>query len=480
MVKFLIHRPIAVLITALAISILGIIMAYQLPVSLMPDIEIPEITVQINGKKQAAKELERSVVGPLRRELLQVPYLQDIESRARDGIGIIKLRFDYGASIDYAFLDVNEQIDAAMARLPREIERPNVIKASATDLPVFFLNVSYKSALDSLISEDRYLELSEFSEEIIRKRLEQLGEVALVDITGTQYPEIQIEPDLELLQNLGISENSLKQLLEEHNIDLGNLIVRDGKYQYNVRFSSFLRSARDIAELYLKVDDRVLQLKELAKVQLLPQRRAGAYFSNGKQAIGMAIIKQADARIADLEEEVKFLLEVFQKDYPELEFSLSQDQSKLLNYSIKNLGQSLLIGSMLAFVILFLFLQNARSPWLIGISIPFSLLLSLLLFYFLKISINIISLSGLILGIGLMIDNAIIVIDNISQQIARGLSLDEACVKGTNEVKRPLISSTLTTRAVFIPLIFLSGISGALFWDQARAVSIGLGSSLLV
>ncbi|MEM6805206.1 MAG: efflux RND transporter permease subunit, partial [Bacteroidota bacterium] len=473
MVKFLIHRPIAVLVTALALSILGIMLAYQLPVSLMPDIEIPEITVQVNGKNLSSKELESSVVGALRRELLQVPYLQDIESRSRDGIGILKLRFEYGASIDYAFLDVNEQIDAAMARLPRDIERPNVIKASATDLPVFFLNVSYKAVLDSLISEDRYLELSEFSEEIIRKRLEQLGEVALVDITGTQYPEIQIEPDLELLQHLGIKEVQLRQLLEEHNVDLGNLIVREGKYQYNVRFSSFLKSASDIAGLYLKVNDRVLQLKELAEVRLLPQKRGGAYFSNGKQAIGLAIIKQADARIADLEEKVKFLVEVFEKDYPELEFSLSQDQTKLLNYSIRNLGQSLLIGSLLAFVILFLFLRNARSPWLIGISIPFSLFLSLLFFYFLKISINIISLSGLILGIGLMIDNAIIVIDNISQYIGRGLSRDEACVKGTNEVIRPLVSSTLTTSAVFFPLIFLSGISGALFWDQALAVSIG-------
>jgi len=174
------------------------------------------------------------------------------------------------------------------------------------------------------------------------------------------------------------------------------------------------------------------------------------------------------------------LLDVFRADYPQMEFEISQDQTRLLDYSISNLWQSLLAGGLLAFLLMFFFLKDGKSPLIIGFSIPATLVISLLFFYLTGLSINIISLAGLILGIGMMIDNSIVIIENITQWIDRGLSLTEACVRGTNEVITPLISSVLVTCAVFIPLIFLSGISGALFYDQAIAIVIGQGVSLLV
>ena len=324
MTRFLIHRPIATLGSALAIAIIGMVASQWLPVSLMPDVEIPEITVQVNGKNQSARELEDAVVGPLRRELLQVPKLEDIQSQSRDGVGIIRMKFAFGTAIDYAFLDVNKQVDEAMSRLPRDTERPHVIKASATDLPVFFLNLSLK---DSLAGEDRFLELSEFGEEVIRKRLEQLPEIALVDITGRAFPEVRILPDQSLMQSLGVSQEMIQQALEQNNVHLGNLLVQDGQYQYNIRFASYVRSSQDIGEIYLNVNDKLIQLKEIASISLQPQARKGAYLSNIKPALGLAIIKQSDARMESLKNAVQDLMTQFESDYPDIQFTLSQDQT---------------------------------------------------------------------------------------------------------------------------------------------------------
>ncbi|MDE5417924.1 efflux RND transporter permease subunit [Labilibaculum sp. DW002] len=476
MVRFLLSRPIAVTMTFIAILLLGVVSIGLLPVSLMPDISIPEVTVQMNYKNSSARVLENSVVAPVRRQLMQVAHLEDIYSETRDGSGIIHLKLAYGSDINLAYIEINEKIDRAMSSLPRDMSRPKVIKASASDLPVFHLNLSLKQ--DG--NEQKFMELSEFADAVIRKRIEQMPKVAMVDLTGRSFQEILIVPNESQMKSLGFTLKDLETLIQENNIDFGNLSIRDGYYQYSIRFSSRLRNKQDIEALYLKAEDRVIQLKDLAQVKIIAQPRKGLALINGQEGISLALIKQSDARLQEMEEELKEMVGVFEKDYPEIAFEISQDQTRLLDYSINNLKQSLLWGAGLAFLIMFFFLKDFKAPWLIGVSIPASLLISLLFFHIVGLSLNIISLSGLVLGIGMMIDNSIIVIDNIAQYRARGENLLNACVKGTNEVIRPLLSSVLTTCAVFIPMIFISGIAGAMFYDQAMAVTIGLFVSLLV
>jgi len=215
-------------------------------------------------------------------------------------------------------------------------------------------------------------------------------------------------------------------------------------------------------------------------VEIRPQERRGIFMNREKTGLCLAIIKQSDARMADLKKEIDKLVATYKTDYPHLDFEIEKDQTTILTYSMGNLKQSLLFGGMLAMLMMFLFLKDFRSPVLIAFSVPVSLVVCLLLFYLCGISMNIISLSGLVLAVGMMIDNSIIVIDNINQYLARGETIHKACVHGTNEVIRPLISSGLTTCAVFVPLVFLSGISGALFYDEAVSITIGLTSSFLV
>jgi len=477
MVKFLITRPVAVIMTFLALILLGLVASRRLPVSLMPDIDIPEITVAVSRPDVSARELENTVVSVLRRNLLQVQGLDNIESESRNGSALIRLTFKYGNNINLAFMEVNEKVDGAMNNLPRDLERPRIIKASATDIPVFLLNISLR---DKNAGEGRFIDLSEFAETVIKKRIEQLPEVAMADITGQIKREIFISPDKEKMISLGLTDDDISNAVTLNNMNIGSILVKKGKYLYNLEFSSYLKDPDDVRNIYIKAGSRLLQLKDIADVGVREERPRGLYYSDGSRAVSLAIIKESTARMASLESKMKEIIGVFNQDYPQMDFKISQDQTRLLDYSISNLQQSLIMGGILAFLLMFFFLQDAKSPVIIGLSIPATLVISLLFFYIIGLSINIISLAGLILGIGMMIDNSIVVIENITQWIDRGLSLVESCVKGTNEIITPLISSVLTTCAVFIPLIFLSGIAGALFYDQAIAIVIGQGVSLLV
>ncbi len=488
MVKFLIHRPIAVLMTTLGILILGLYASGFIPVSLMPDIDIPEITIQVTDENMSARQLEDGVIRNLRNQLKQVSHLKDIKSETTNGLGVIRLRFTHDTKIDFSFIEVNEKIDRLMGSLPKTMKRPKVIKASATDIPIFYIGMTLKDSKKQAASHNKelypisqeFVDFSRFTNQVIKKRIEQVPEVAMVDVSGLVTPEILVIPNLEKLQSLGLNLNELESAIKKGDVRLGNLSIKDNQYEYNIRLGSKISSIKDVEDLHIKKHNRIFQLKELAQVIEHPRKRKGLVLSEGKEAVTMAVIKQHDARMGDLKEKLNTLLKYLRKDYENIDFKITRSQTKLLDYAIGNLTQSLLWGITLAFLIMFLFLKNLKSPILIAIVIPISLVVCVLFFQLFKISINIISLSGLILGIGLMIDNSIIVIDNITQYRTQGCSVSKACVLGTNEVFKPLLSSALTTCAVFLPLVFISGTTGALFYDQAMAITTGLFVSLTV
>ncbi|MCL2074075.1 MAG: efflux RND transporter permease subunit [Marinilabiliaceae bacterium] len=481
MVKFLVDRPIAVIMTFVALLALGWVSYTFLPVSLMPDIAIPEITVHYSYPHSSARELENAVTAPLRRQLLQVGNLADIKSETRDGTGMLHLRFKYGINTHYAFIEVNEKIDAAIHSLPRDMERPRVFKANATDIPVFYSNVSLRpSETNTAPSENDFLELSNFVSAVIRHRIEQLPEVAMVDMSGATEPQLMILPDPARMKSLNLTTSDIESALNMQNISAGSLWVREGDFRYNIRLTSSLTNREDVSKVTIKSGNRIIPLQEIATIRIEPQQKQGMFVSNGQPAIALAIIKQSEARMGDMTKNLNSLIKQFEHDYPEMKFDISQDQTALLNFSISNLKQNLTYGILLMCLILFLFENGFRAPLLVTLTVPISVIICLIFFYFAGMSFNIISLSGLIMAVGMMVDNSIIVSDNIGQFRKRGLSLSDACVSGTTEVIRPLITSALTTITIFVPLIFLSGIAGALFFDQAMGVSIGLGVSVFV
>ena len=352
MLNRLIDRPISVTMGLLVVLVLGVTAMRMLPISLIPDVDVPYITVQVAAPNLSAREIDESVVKPLRQQLIQVGFLEDIVTEAKDGSGTIGLAFSPGADMDYLFIEVNEKIDRSMSSL-RGIERPKVLKSGATDIPAFYLNVTLKDDVPLPDETDRelfpvsqvFLDMSNFVSDVLAKRIEQLKEVAMVDISGSVRSELLIIPDGDALKRLGLSESSFESLIKAADIRLGSLTIRDGEYRYNVKFRSFASGKSDIENLYLEVGGKILQVK-----------RVGLVMSDGKDAVTMAVIKQSDAKMADLKKAIGRLMRQFKRDYPEMEFKVTRDQTELLEYSINNLLQNIVVGILLACLVIFLFI----------------------------------------------------------------------------------------------------------------------------
>lgn len=501
MLKNLLHRPIAVTMILIATVAIGVLSLIYIPVSLMPQIDIPRITVQCVKTGASVTEIEQQMINPLRQQLSQVAGLKDIESQSRIDAGTITMTFEPGADMDILFIEVNEKIDRAMNSLPKDMERPKIIKASAMDIPAFYVDVYYKdkaarakddrsklsdSGADADVQEANNMKLAQLSKlvrNVISRRIEQLQQVAMVDISGTVGSEIQCVPDMEKLETIGMSVGDIENAIKSNDIVLGALNVVSGIYRYTIHFDAQILNKEDIENIYFRHQERMMQLKDVCQIIEKPAVRNGVVKHNDKDAISIAVIKQNDAQMEDLQDNINALLNDMKTDYPEVEFMVTRDQTQLLTYSIGNLEWNLVLAAVLACIILFVFKRSWRTPLLIIISIPLSLILTLLCFYVLGISLNIISLSGLILGVGMIVDNAIIVIDNMKDYVQRGdgnEGFDFFIVKRVKEVFFPMLSSVLTTCSVFLPLIFLSGTAGALFYDQAMGVTIALFVSLVV
>lgn len=474
--RTLIGRPVAVTMFLIAVAVLGVVSLRKLPVSLVPDTDIPVITVRVSSPDRSARELYELMVSPLCSSLSQTSGLEDIGCTVRDGCGVISMTFDYGKSDDYLLIDVNERVDRAMGAWPQGEERPLVSRASVTDIPAFFINVSLKE--DG--GEQEFTQLGEFVRQVVSRRLEQLPEVAMVDISGVTGMQYSIEPDMRKMEAAGLSTSDLAMLIGQADINLGNISVSDGDRSFDVRFESVVTGPSDMEDIWVNVGGRALRTGDMARVSEKSQPVQGYVLSDGKRAVTLAVIKRSDARMDALKNSVSTLMDSFEDEYPDLQFTITRDQTELLDYSMDSMFKNLAIGALLACIVIFIFMNDLISSLLVTLTIPVSLLLAFIAFHIFGISLNVISLSGVLLGLGMTVDNSIVVIDNIGRHRLSGRPIENACVEGTCEVFAPMLSSVLTTCALFIPLIFISGIAGALFYDEAIAVTVTLFASFVV
>ncbi|QDH79038.1 efflux RND transporter permease subunit [Echinicola soli] len=474
MVRFLLARPIAVTMVFVALMVFSLIAFTKLPVSLLPPIDVPQIVVKVNYPNASPEAIEQNVLRPVRESLITLNGLEDMQSKAGSETGTVRLQFAYGTSMELAYIEVNEKIDRLTNSLPEELPRPQVIRINTNDIPMVRIQVVPKEGTD-------YAEVTKLAENVLKKRIEQLEGISLVDINGKQERVITVRPNKAVLAGLGMTEQDVINAITSGNRELPGISVKDGQYRYFLRLATRVDTPEDIENLPVSgPEGRAVPLGKVAGVQYRMEETMGYHLYGQRQGLVITVHKQAAAKMNELMEKVRESVGHFKQDYPQVDFAMTQDQSTLLNAGISNLQTSLLFGGLFAFGVLFVFMGNYRMPVIIGLSLPTSLVISFLVFQAAGISINVISLSGLALGLGMLIDNAIIVLDNITRKRQEGLPLFEACVQGVNEVMSALISSVLTTLAVFVPLVFLSGISGALFLDQAVSVAAILFVSLLV
>jgi multidrug efflux pump subunit AcrB len=474
LIRYLIFRPVAVLLSFVLCTVLGFYYFSKVPISLLPDIDVPRIVITITYPDHTAAQIEDLVTRPVREQMVTVQNIKDIDSKSANHSAWIYMQYEHGTRMDLAYVEVNEKLDHIISALPTDVPRPVVTRINTSDVPVMRLHVLPKNNTPDIA------ELSILTERVIKKRIEQVVGVSLVDINGQVEEEITIVPDMTALHTYGLSPDDIITAVDAKNQELGSLSIRDGQYRYFVRVANSIADIESIKNIAVPVSQNYIPLHRLAKVNRTAAQSLSYHIYDTTQGLVLTIQKQADARMTDLMSRLNTAIHTIKKDYPQLDFAVSRNQSFLLDAGIDNLKQDIVYGGALTILLLFLFLGHWSAPTLMSISIPLSLVISIVFFYLFDISFNIISLSGIALGIGMLIDNSIVVIDHISRKRKTGLSLIESAVQGTEEMTAPVISQVLTTVAVYAPLVLLHGMAGDLIKDQAKALTISLLVSLLV
>lgn len=476
----LLHKPIATVIIVIAILIFGGLSLSRLSIELLPDVTRPTILVSTEYVGAPATEVEVRINEQMEGVLGSVRGVEEIRGIARQGQSLIFLTFDWGSDMDLAFLNVREKLDQARYLLPEQAERPQLIYSSASDEPIATLALTLKDVENQ--SFENRLEIKRWAEQVFTRRLEQQSGIAQAILVGAVEPEVQINFDPGLLDRFGISLAEVKQVVSSANVFSSTGELRDGWYRYAIKIESRIESLNDIKNIPVKslASGRVLFLHEIADVALAEADPTSFSLLDGKDILTVQVKKEYGSNSVTVFQTLVQVLDEIKEQNPDIHIEVIKEDSTYIQNSISNLLQTLIIGGILAFIVLFFFLKDIQSPFTIGISIPVSIFFTFIAMYLFGIQLNIISLSGLTLGIGLLLDNSIVVLENINRYRKQGFDQFESARKGTNEIALAVTASTFTTISVFLPLIFLGGFEGAFFRDLAATLSISLMSSLLV
>jgi HAE1 family hydrophobic/amphiphilic exporter-1 len=474
----LLHRRVTSIIIVLAILLFGGLALQKLPVNFLPDVAVPKLLVRTDWSGVNAREVEQGLTERLESWLATVDGVRDIQSVSKQGISLVELRFDWGHNLDIAFLNVREKLDQLSQSLPEGIDRPVVMRSNPSEEPVAVIALTLQNQGQVQLG-DR-IQLKNWAEQVFTRRLEQQPGIAQTVLVGDINPEVHIQFRKDRLDTYEISEDQVVRTIERANLFAGTGELQDGWYRYGLNIESRLQNLDDIRSLPVtKTGERVITLDQVADVDFGQERPVSFAALNQKDVLIALVKKTTGSNTVAVYEHLKPILDELRTRNPGIGLEVLFEQATLIDQTNRNLLQTLLIGGGLAFLVLFFFLRDRRLPFTIGIAIPTSIMLTFFVMYLLDISINIISLSGLILGIGLLVDNAIVVLENIARFAGEeGHDLLDAAKEGTSEIAMAVTASTLTTISVFLPLVFMGGLEGLFFRDQALTLSISLLASL--
>ena len=464
----------------LATFIFGYIALQELSVDLLPDVDVPSLMVRTEWPGASASEVETRINEQLEAALGTLPGLRRSQSYARQGIGFVSLEFEWGHNMDLAFLNARERLDQVRFSLPQQAERPQLVYSDPGDEPVAILGIQLRDNPDPAYEER--LELKQWADRVLTRRLEQEDGIAQAVVVGAVTPEVHIRYQPHLADRYDLSTAEIQARVREANEFSPSGELRDGWYRYSLKIESRITSVEQLRRLPLKTigGERILRLQDVAEVRMDERDPVSFSMVDGRPVLSVLVKKDFDSNLVQVFHLMTPVLDELREQFPGISIDVLSENATFIEASINNLLQTLLLGGILAFFVLFFFLNDPRSPLTIGIAIPVSIMLTFFVMYLAGIQLNIISLSGLTLGIGLLVDNAIVVLENINRHRKSGLPLFEAAGKGTREISLAVTASTLTTISVFLPLVFLGGFEGAFFRDQALTLSIALLSSLLV
>jgi HAE1 family hydrophobic/amphiphilic exporter-1 len=465
------RRPVTTLATTLGLVLLGAVSLARLPVSLLPGITLPVLTVRTLYPGAAATEVSRLVAEPIEEAIASTPGLTELRSVSRNGEVTTTARFAWGTDMNQSVLLVRERLDNARARLPERAERPTLLTSDPGERPIAVLALSGPGDLRTM---------ARTAEDVHARRLEQLPGVASVAVAGRPEEEVRVEVDPERARALGIRPDQIATAGREANASAPGGTVRRGQFRLPLRAFTEFRTPEEILETPVGPTGGGVRLRDLATVALTIADPVTLTRLDGGTAVGLVVYKDADANTVTVTRDLYRVVDDLTREFPDIRIRVVAAQAQFVTDALSNLGQEIVLGGIFSLLVILLFLRDLRTSLAIGLIVPLSVLVALVVLQQLNVTINVLSLGGLALGVGLLVDNAIVVAEATGRHREAGMPAMAAARRAAEEVSGPLIAGTLTTVLVFGPIVFVRGLGAALFRDLSLSVVTTVLASLIL
>lgn len=470
--RFSVKKPVTITMLILIVIVLGVVSFSKLQIDLLPQMELPYVMVQTSYQGAGPEEIENMISKPLEQTLSTVENIEGVISISNEGSSILLMQFAFNTDMDEIMLQVREKVDLIKGFLPEGTTSPLVLKMDPNAIPIIQLAVSSKGDLHTS---------QKIAEDVISPRLERIEGTASAGVSGGLEQEVEIMLKEEMIKGYNLSSSYIAQILQAENLNMPGGTVKKGNNELTVRTIGEFNSIEEIKNLTIPLNrGGTVRLKDIADVNLKDKEQSSITKLNGKEVVQISIMKQSDANTVNVANAINKEIEKIKKEYPDLNIVIVFNQADYINLAINNLIRTAVLGGLLAVVILLIFLKSFKTTLVIALSIPISIITTFVILFFTDITLNMMTIGGLALGIGMLVDNSIVVLENIYRNRSLGMDRITASVDGSNEVSMAITASTLTTVAVFLPIVFTGGLAAMLFKEFALSIVIALMSSLIV
>jgi len=472
--KFALNRPVTVLMAFLSVILIGLISWQRLSVELLPSMNTPQITILTTYENVAPPEIETLITRPIEEAVGTVKGVKQIESVSKEGVSLVTLDFEWDVDTNVSALDVREKIDVVKGSLPRDVGNPIIVKFDPSSIPIMTLGVSGSSNL---------IETTRIASDEIKQKLERIPGVALARISGAVEREILVAVDQGRLFAHNIPISKVVEKLKEANFNFPGGKIEKAKNEIRIRTIGQFETLEDLENVVLiRTPQKIpIFIRDVARIIDTFKEKQTDFTINDKPSIGISIFKQADSNTVEVADRLTREIDGLQAALkPDVQIVTVFNQATFIKNAISDLQWAGILGGILAFLVLLLFLRSFQSALIITTAIPISVLGAFILMYSAGISLNIMSLGGLALGVGLLVDNGIVILENIHRHRRDMPDIDQAVITGADEMQNPIIASTLAHIIVFLPIMFVKGLAGKFFVQLALTISFSLLMSILV
>ncbi len=470
---FTTSRPIFTIMVTLIVILIGIVSLSRLPIDLLPEISYPALSVSTDYGNAAPEEVEKLVTEVIEGAVSAIQGIEEVTSESSEGNSQVRVSFTWGTDLDAATNDVRDRLDRIIDNLPEDVDRPQIRKFDPNSAPILIYGAA--SDLDPI-------ELRRLIDDQVSYRIEQVPGVASLDVWGGLEREIRIEIDPDRLQALRLSLDTVRDAIRNANISLPAGTIESGNTEIRLRTPGELTSVSQLLDLVVDRRGTVpIYLKQVASVSDTHAEITRIVRINGKPGVRLGLRKQSGTNTVEVARQAKEVVEQINRDFPQIQLISIIDTSEYIERSLANVGRTILYGGMLAILVLLAFLRNIRATLVVTTAIPVAIISTFAMMYFGNLTLNLMTLGGLALGVGMMVDNSIVVLENIlRRQQTLNESPKEAAINGTREVAGAIVASTCTTLAIFVPMLFAQEISGLLFRQLTYVIAFSLICSLVV